>query len=90
MSQRQTSVAERHHFIDLKLKGHSLKEIAEQTGWSFYCVRHWKRCYRDGGRGGIDPPDEWKQRGGYMSTYPVSCGLLSCGSRKNIPNGAPP
>ena len=70
MSQRQTSVAERHRFIDLKLKDYSLKEIAAQTGWSFYCVRHWWRCYRDGGRGDLDPPDERKQRGGHMSTFP--------------------
>jgi hypothetical protein len=69
MSQRQTSVAERHRFIDLKLKGHSLKEIAEQTGWSFHCVRHWWRCYRDGGRGALDPSDERKQRGGHMSMF---------------------
>jgi len=70
MSQRQTSVAERHRFIDLKLKGHSLKEIAEHTGWALHCVRHWWRRYRDEGRGALDPSDERKQRGGHMSTFP--------------------
>lgn len=70
MSQRQTSVPERHRFIDLKLEGHTLGEIAEETGWSFYCVRHWWRRYRDGGRAALDPPDGRKQRGGHMSTFP--------------------
>lgn len=70
MSQRRTSVADRHRFVDLKLKGHSIREIAEQTGWSFYCVRHWWRGYRDGGRGALDPPDKRKKRGGHMSTFP--------------------
>jgi len=70
MSQRRTSVADRHRFIDLKLQGHSLPEIAEQTGWSFSCVRYWWRRYRDGGRQGLDPPDQRKHRGGPMSTFP--------------------
>lgn len=70
MSQRHTSVADRHRFIDLKLKGHSLQEITEHTGWSFHCVRHWWRRYRDDGRDALDPPDKRKQRGGHMSTFP--------------------
>jgi len=70
MSQRQTTVAERNHFIDLKLAEHTLEEVAEETGWSFDCVRFWWRCYRDGGRKALDPPDERKQRGGPMSTFP--------------------
>ena len=69
MSQRNTTVAERHHFVDLKLQGHPLREIAEQTGWSFYCVRYWWRQYRNGGREALDPPDKRKQRGGPMSTF---------------------
>lgn len=72
MSQRRTSVAERHRFIDLKLKGYTLEEVAAQTGWSFYCVRRWWRRYRDGGRAALDPPDGRKQRGGHMSTFPGS------------------
>ena len=70
MSVRQTSVADRHRFIDLKLKGCSLKEIAESSHWSLYCVRHWWRRYRDGGREALEPPDGRKQRGGHMSTFP--------------------
>jgi len=70
MSPRNTSVAERHRFIDLKLKGYSLREIAKQTGWSFYCIRHWWRCCRDGGREALDSPDGRKQRGGRMSAFP--------------------
>ena len=70
MSQRQTTVAKRNHFIDLKLVGHTLKEVAEETGWSFDCVRFWWRRYRNGGRKVLDPPDERKQRGGPMSTFP--------------------
>jgi len=70
MSQRQTTVAERNHFIDLKLVGHTLEEIAEGTGWSYYCVRHWWRRYRKGGRQALDPLDRREQRGGRMSTFP--------------------
>jgi len=70
MSQRRTTVAERNHFIDLKLAGHTLKEVAEETGWSFECVRYWWRCCRDGGRKALDPPDGRGQRGGPMSTFP--------------------
>jgi transposase-like protein len=76
MSQQNTTVAERHHFVDLKLQGHPLREIAEQTGWSFYCVRYWWRQYRDGGREALDPPDKRKQRGGPMSTFAAFCTQL--------------
>jgi transposase len=71
MSQRQTTVAERHQIVDLKLAGYSLPEIAEQTGWSFECVRSWWRRYRDGGRKALDPVDGRKQRGGRMSSFPT-------------------
>ena len=70
MGQRQTSVSERNYFIDLKLTGLTLEEVAEETGWSLYCVRYWWRRYRDGGRKALDPPDGRKQRGGSMSTFP--------------------
>lgn len=85
MTQRRTSVAERHHFIDLKLQGHSLREIAERTGWSFYCVRHWWRCYRDGGRAALNPPDKRKQRGGFMSTFPDVVRLACLRLKKEHP-----
>lgn len=70
MSKRQTTVAERHQFIDLKLQGHTLAAIAEATGWSFACVRSWWRRYRDGGRQALAPVDGRKRRGGRMSTFP--------------------
>ena len=57
MSQRQTTVAKRNHFIDLKLVGHTLKEVAEETGWSLDCVRFWWRRYRDGGMSTLVHPD---------------------------------
>jgi len=69
MSQRQASVAERNQFVDLKLVGHTLPEIADMTGWSFECVRSWWRRYRDGGRRGLDPDDGRQQRGGRMSSF---------------------
>lgn len=69
MSQRRTTVAERNHFIDLKLAGHTLEEVAEETGWSFECVRLWWRRYRDDGRKALDPADGRKQRGGPLSTF---------------------
>lgn len=69
MGQKQTTVAERNYFIDLKLNGHSLAEIADKTGWSFECVRHWWRRYRAAERSGLDPQDGRKQRGGVMSSF---------------------
>ena len=71
MSQRQTTVADRNRFIDLKLAERTLEKVAEETGWSLGCVRSWWRCYRDGGRKALDPPDGRKQRGGSMSTFPA-------------------
>ncbi|MCK4976363.1 MAG: helix-turn-helix domain-containing protein, partial [Anaerolineales bacterium] len=50
MKQKQTKIVERNEFVDLKLAGNTIAEIAEQTGWSFYCVRHWWRRFREGGR----------------------------------------
>jgi len=70
MSGRQTSVAERNRFIDLKFAGYTIEEIAEETGYSYDCVRYWWRRYRDGGRKALDPPDGRKQRGGHMNAFP--------------------
>lgn len=70
MGQKRTTVAARNHFIDLKLAGYTIPEIAEETGWAFGCVRYWWRQYRDGGRAALAPPDGRKQRGGRMSTFP--------------------
>lgn len=70
MGQRRTSVSERNRFVDLKLAGHTLEEVAKETKWSFDCVRRWWRCYRDGGRKALNPPDGRKQRGGPMGTFP--------------------
>jgi transposase len=70
MSQRQTTVAERNHFIDLKQQGHTLKAIAAATGWSYETVRHWWRRFRDGGRNALAPEDGRQQRGGRMSSFP--------------------
>ena len=69
MSQQQTSVAERNHFVDLRLQGYTLQEIAEATGWSFESVRSWWCRYRDGGRSALDPDDGRKQRGGRMRSF---------------------
>lgn len=69
MSQHQTTVSERNRIVDLKLQGHTLHAIAEQTGWSQGCVRKWWRAYRQGGRSALDPPDGRQQRGGRMSTF---------------------
>ena len=70
MSQRTTTVAERNRFVDLKLSGYTLPEIAKQTGWTFECVRKWWRCYRDGGRSALCNRQTKKSRGGPMSTFP--------------------
>lgn len=69
MKTKQTTIAERNEFIDLKLSGNTLAEIAEQTGWSYYCVRYWWRQYRKGGREFLAPEDKRKQRG-KLSKYP--------------------
>ncbi len=70
MSQKGTTIAERNHFIDRKLSGYTLQEIADETGWTKGCVRKWWRRYRDGGRAALVPPDRRKQRGGRMSSFP--------------------
>ncbi|MBS1254044.1 MAG: hypothetical protein MAG451_03100 [Anaerolineales bacterium] len=69
MGQKRTTVAERNHFVDLKQAGYTIPEIAEETGWSFECVRYWCRRHRDGGRAALAPPDGRKERGGRMSTF---------------------
>lgn len=69
MKQDQTTIAERNEFIDLKFAGNTLAEIAEKTGWSFYCVRHWWRQYREGGREALAPEDKRTQRG-KLSKFP--------------------
>lgn len=90
MSQQQTTVAERHHFVDLKLQGHTLKNIAEATGWSFACVRTWWRRYRNGGRSALDPADGRTQRGGRMSTFPEAIRAAFSEVKANHPGwGAP-
>ncbi len=71
MSRRRTSVADRNRFVDLKLQGQTLHEIAQATGWSFECVRTWWRRYRDDRRRALDPPDKRTQRGGPMSRFPL-------------------
>jgi hypothetical protein len=70
MEQQETSIVERNKFIDLKLSGCTIAEIAEKTGWSYYCVRQWWRRFREGGRPALKPEDGRKQRGGAMSTFP--------------------
>lgn len=73
MGRRRTTVSDRNTFVDLKLAGRTLEEIADGTGWSFECVRHWwraLRAYRDDDRKALDPPDRRTQRGGPMSTFP--------------------
>ena len=77
MSQRQTTVAERNELVDLKLRGYTLQEIADKTGWTYGCVRKWWRRYRDQGRAALAPPDGRQQRGGRMSSFPPLV-RLSC------------
>lgn len=70
MRQKQTTIAERSEFVELKLVGNTIAEIAKRTGWSYYCVRKWWRCFREAGREGLAPEDRRKQRGGAMSKFP--------------------
>ena len=70
MSQRRTTVAERNRMVDLKLDGYTLREISEQTSWSFECVRKWWRCFRDGGRRALAHRRRPKLQAGAMSTFP--------------------
>lgn len=69
MKEKQTTVAERNEFVDLKLAGKTIVEIAAETGWSFYCVRYWWRQFREGGREALVSEDKRKQRG-LMSQFP--------------------
>jgi transposase-like protein len=70
MSKDRTSVADRNQIIDLKLAGHTLGEIAAQTGWSLSCVRQWWRAYRDGGRVALTPRSPGPVSRGVMSHFP--------------------
>jgi transposase-like protein len=89
MKQKQTTVAERNEFIDLKLAGNTLTEIAEQTGWSFYCVRYWWRQHRDGGREALAPDDQRKQRR-KLSKFPGAVRFALLRIKKRHPKwGAP-
>ncbi len=69
MSQRRTTVAERHHMIDLKLDGYTFQEIAEETGWSLECLRKWWRRFRDEGYEALAQGKKKKSGGGAMSTF---------------------
>lgn len=89
MIQRQTTFADRNEFIDLKLAGNTIAEIAEKTGWSFYCVRHWWRQFREGGREALAPEDKRKPRG-LMSKFPGVVRFAMLRIKKEHPGwGAP-
>lgn len=89
MKQKQTTIVERNEFVDLKLAGNTIAEIAEQTGWSFYCVRHWWRRFREGGREALAPEDKRKQRG-IMSKFPGVVRFAMLRIKKEHPGwGAP-
>jgi transposase-like protein len=71
MSKQRTSVADRNQIIDLKLAGHTIVEIATQTGWSIGCVRQWWRAYRDGGRAALASRSPGPAARGVMSHFPA-------------------
>lgn len=90
MSQRETTVAERNRMIDLKLDGYTLPEVAEQTGWSFECVRKWWRRFREGGRKALKGSRRGKKRSGAMSTFPGVVRFACLRLKKMYPGwGAP-
>lgn len=70
VSLQRTTVAERNRIIDLKLKGYTLREIAEQTGRSFECARKWWRQYRKDGRKALRGRQQGKPARGAMSSFP--------------------
>ena len=89
MIQKQTTIADRNEFVDLKLAGNTIAEIAEKTGWSFYCVRYWWRRFREGGREALVPEDRRKQRG-VMSEFPGVVRFAMLRIKKEHPGwGAP-
>jgi len=73
VSIRKTTIAERNRIIDLKLDGYTLREIAEETGWSFECVRKWWRLFRKDGRKALKTRRPGKPAKGPMSNF--SCQL---------------
>jgi transposase-like protein len=89
MIQKKTTIAERNEFVDLKLAGNTIAEIAEKTGWTFYCVRYWWRQFREGGREALAPEDKRKQRG-LMSKFPGVVRFAMLRIKKEHPGwGAP-
>ncbi len=90
MSQQETTVAERNRMIDLKLDGHTLPEIAEQTGWSLECVRKWWRRFREGGRQSLKGSRRGKKQSGPMSSFPGVVRFACLRLKKTYPGwGAP-
>lgn len=45
------TLEQKQYIVDQKLKGHTLKEIAEKLGYGYDCIRKW---WRRGRRGGLD------------------------------------
>jgi hypothetical protein len=89
MKPKHTTIAERNEFIDLKLAGNTIAEIAAKTGWSFYCARYWWRQFREGGREALAPEDKRKQRR-IMSTFPGVVRFAMLRIKKEHPGwGAP-
>jgi hypothetical protein len=89
MKQKQTTIAERNEFVDLKLTGNTIAKISKKTGWSFYCVRHWWRRFREGGREALAPEEKRKQRS-VMSKFPGVVRFAMLRIKKEHPGwGAP-
>jgi len=85
VSLRRTSVAERNRIIDLKFKGYTLREIAEETAWSFECVRKWWRQYRKAGQTALSGKQPGKPAKGAMSSFPCQVRFACLRLKKQHP-----
>ena len=85
MSISKTTVAERNRIVDLKLEGFTLNEIAEQTGWSFECVRKWWRRFQKEGRRALKGKRPGKPANGPMSSFPCSVRFVCLRLKKQHP-----
>jgi len=66
---RYTSYADRQEIVVLHQQGHSYRQIAHQTGWSFEAVRKICRSYKRDGATALQPQPLGRPASGPLSTF---------------------
>lgn len=66
---RRTAYPERKEIVTLHQQGKSYRQIAKQTGWSYYAVRKICRSFRRHGEGSLQPKPPGRPATGPLSTF---------------------